>query len=148
MNRLRVASTYYDQSLPPDVMGEGTPPTLTTLAPASIVVATPTPLVVTGTGFKSNAKVWADEEQQLTTYVNSTTLHYTAQADQTGTQDITVHNGSLISNAKVLTVTATAGEFSAEQEESPEPEPEPEPEPDNQVADNEAPRRRRRHEGQ
>jgi hypothetical protein len=82
-----------------------TPPVLESLAPSSIVAgAGPTPVTVTGTGFVPASTVWADEEAQVTTYVSDTELDYDAQADQAGTQTITVRDAGT-SNAIELTVT-------------------------------------------
>jgi hypothetical protein len=82
----------------------GPAPTLTSLAPPSVVVATPTLVTLTGTGFSAWSKVWADEEAQVTTFVNPTTLTYHAEADQEGSQTITVHDPNGVSNAVELDV--------------------------------------------
>jgi hypothetical protein len=126
---MRRVSAYYDASYPPDIL---VPPelapaaVLTTLNPASIIVATPTLCIVNGTGFVPASRVWADEEVQTTTYVSDTQLQYTAQADLAGTQDITVTvnaHGDNRSNGLILNVTATA-------EDQPAEEPTDEPPPD------------------
>lgn len=80
-------------------------PVLSGLVPASIASGAPTPMTVSGSGFAPASKVWADEEAQITSYVNPTTLRYTAEADQAGTQTITVRTGSKTSAAIELTVT-------------------------------------------
>lgn len=98
------------ESYPPDVL-HPTPAVLATLNPASIVLGPPPKLVtVTGTGFTTRSRVWADEEQQATTFVSDTSLTYMAQADQVGAQDITVHNGGAVSNSLSLAVTAAQAE--------------------------------------
>jgi IPT/TIG domain len=81
-------------------------PTLTGLDPASIVVDEPTECTVTGTGFRADCVVFADEGPQVTTYVSDTEVRYTAQADRVGAQDVTVHNDTLVSNSLSLAVTA------------------------------------------
>jgi hypothetical protein len=112
-----IRNGYYDQSLPPDILPTPTPPaaaTLTTITPDTIVAgpAGKTLVVVAGTGFTGGSKVYADEAQQITTFVSDTELTYQAEADQAGTQDITVTanaQGASPSNGLVLTVTAAAG---------------------------------------
>jgi hypothetical protein len=126
--RYRIA-TYYDTSLPADITNPEPPepPVLDAIAPTSIVGdSTPYPITVTGSSFTSGSKVWADEEAQATTFVDETTLTYNAQADQAGTQTITVRTGSEVSNSVELTVDPAAEVLAAK---APEPDPEPEPEP-------------------
>lgn len=108
----RVGGYAYDASYPDWIVNPPTP-AVTAVNPASVVVNTPTVVTITGTGFTPASRVWADEEGQSTTYVSSTTLRYTAEADQVGSQTITVHNGSEVSAGRELTVTATAGAASA-----------------------------------
>lgn len=80
-------------------------PVLTGLVPASIASGAPTPVTVSGSSFMPGSRVWADEEAQATTYVNPTTLRYNAEADQAGSQTITVRTGSKTSAPIELTVT-------------------------------------------
>ena len=132
--------TYYDTSIPPDLLpggGGGTEPppdeaaVLDALNPTSIAAGTPTDIAVMGSGFASMSKVWADEEQQITTFRAPTMLTYVAQADQAGTQTITVRHGELTSNAIELPVTAAEEDTPDEDtpdEEPPAEEPAPEPE--------------------
>lgn len=101
---------YYDQSYPPWVFTPGPVPAVTTLAPSSIVVDTPTLVTVTGTGFTPQSKVAVDGVRQSTTFVSATSLTYTAEADEAGAQDVrVVDQFGQVSNAASLTVTATAG---------------------------------------
>jgi hypothetical protein len=84
------------------------PVVLAGLAPASIVAGVgPVPVTVTGSGFTPAATVWADEESQTTTVVSGTELGYNAQADQAGSQTITVRDGATVSNSVELTVSAS-----------------------------------------
>ena len=82
----------------------GPAPTLTSLSPDYIHLGAPTTVVVTGTGFSRWSKVWADEAAQNTTYVSPTELTYWAQADQVGSQTITVHDPNGTSEAIELQV--------------------------------------------
>jgi hypothetical protein len=128
----RMLADYYDQSLPTRLYAPPPTPVVTTLAPNSIVVATPTAVVVTGTGFTPSSFVWADEEEQATTYISPTQLDYSAEADQVGTQDITVQTRGVASNAVVLTVTATTRASRASRTTTsatvpPDPPPDPAP---------------------
>lgn len=93
------------QSYPPSLW-DPVPAVLATLDPSSIVAGAMQVVTITGTGFTSRSRIWADEEQQITTYVSSTSLTYEAQADEAGAQDVTVHNGDAVSNSLPLTVTA------------------------------------------
>lgn len=118
---LRVVAPAYEHSYPPDIYGPPPTPAVTALSPSSIVVDTPTPCQVNGTGFTHNSHVFVDDVEQITTYVSSTVLRYTAEASSVGTQDITVvtehAGGDLTSNSVVLNVTATEllGEGNTEQ---------------------------------
>lgn len=104
--RFRALAGYYDASYPAWLVDPPTP-VLTSLAPPSIVAGdAPVVVTLTGTGFTPASKVWADEEQQLTTYVDDTTLRYDAEADLEGSQTITVRNAAEISNGIELDVTA------------------------------------------
>jgi hypothetical protein len=113
MGRLRVAARYYDESYPPDLYDPTElQPSIASLAPSSIVIATPTTVTVTGTNFDaSRSVVWVDGVAQATTYISATSVSYQAEGDQVGSQTVVVHNGSRISNPVELTVTATAGEL-------------------------------------
>lgn len=119
-------------SYPPDILGPQSPPTLTTLAPSSIVVNTPTPCTVTGTGFNHNAVILVDGVGQFTTWLSDTQVSYLAEASAVGSQDVRARNGpSAPSALLVMTVTATQEEPVAAQQTVPtEPEPEPAPEPE------------------
>jgi len=122
---LRVVAPAYEHSYPPDVYGPPATPVLSTLTPNSIVIDTPTEVQVTGTGFTHNSHVFVDGVEQITTYVSPTVLHYTAEADTPGTQDVTVvtehAGGDLTSNMVVLTVTATAVELATEEQSTSPP---------------------------
>jgi hypothetical protein len=141
----RMLTAYYDQSLPPELTAPPVP-TVDALAPTSIVVDTPTPVTVTGTGFKSATEVVVDGVMQLTQYVDATTLRYVAEASAVGTQTITaITRGVASSNSQVLTVTATGGAGRASTAPEPAPEPEPQPaEPDNGDDDDPPPTTARR----
>jgi IPT/TIG domain len=131
----RSIAAYYDASYPKSVLGTK-PPTLTSLAPASIVAnAAAVTVTITGTGFVAASKVLVDGVRQTTTYVDATHVSYQAQATSVGHQDVRVENGSRPSSALSLTVTATVGRrrknSTADPEVDPPPEPEvPEPEPE------------------
>lgn len=101
-----IVAAYYDASIPAWLINPPTP-VLTSLDPTSIEVgAVPTVVTLTGTGFTPRSTVWADEEEQLTSYVSPTTLRYDAEADLEGSQTITVRNtAELVSNAIELDVT-------------------------------------------
>jgi hypothetical protein len=82
------------------------PPTITGIAPASIVIDTDTPCVITGTDFKANSEVLVDGVVYPTgTYVSDTEMTFTARAPAAGTQDIVVRTGTQESPAFQLTVT-------------------------------------------
>jgi hypothetical protein len=106
--------TYYDQSIPPDLLGPPVPPVvpvISNLTPNTIVAGDPAVTVtVTGLNFLQSSVVWADEEAQTTTYISAGSLSYQAQADQEGTQDITVRQGAEVSNSVALTVEAAPEE--------------------------------------
>jgi IPT/TIG domain len=133
--------TYYDASYPPEVLNPSPPAplTLASLNPTSITAAAAPELVtLTGTGFTSASRVWADEEEQITTHVSSTELTYMAQGDDEGSQTITVRRGAEVSNSIELTVDpADPGEDSGDggDVETPEVEPDPDPEPDEENGD-------------
>lgn len=117
---LRVITGLYDASYPADVLGPQTPPTLSALTPASIVVNTPTLVHIDGTGFTHASVVLVDGVAQHTTYVFPTRVDYMAEASSVGTQDVRVRNGqSAPSSALTLTVTATTrGEVVGESADS------------------------------
>jgi len=102
-----MADTYYDTSYPPSLW---TAADLGSLNPISVIVDTPTPVTITGTGFGPNSRVYVDGVYfPSTVYVSPTQVRFTALGDTVGTQDITVRNGSTESDTLVLGVTATAG---------------------------------------
>jgi len=102
-----MTDTFYDTSYPPSLW---TAPDLGSLNPLSVVVDTPTPVTITGTGFTPRSRVYVDGVFYPTTeYVSPTQVRFTGQGDTVGTQDITVRNGSTESDTLVLGVTATAG---------------------------------------
>jgi hypothetical protein len=130
------AASYYDASIPPDLLGPPEAPVLDALDPDTITVGPPpTPLVITGSNFNANSKVWADEEAQLTTFVSDTELTYNAEADREGTQTITVRHGGLSSDAIELTVAADEGR--SVESPAPEPDPDDEPDPEDEPGDEE-----------
>jgi hypothetical protein len=107
LGRLRQAQSYFDTSYPPSIYPPDTPAVLSALNPTSITAGDPPVLItVTGSGFTASSVVWADEEAQFTTFVSDTELTYNAQADQAGTQTITVQHRGMSSNAIELTVDA------------------------------------------
>jgi len=101
---------YYDESIPPDLLVPPVAPVLTTLTPSSIVVNTPTTVLIDGTDFTGASQVWVDGVRQSTTHVSATRVSYLGQADQVGTQDVRVVTQGLPSNALVLTITASQQE--------------------------------------
>jgi IPT/TIG domain len=121
LSRLRIATSYYDESLPPEII-EPVQPTLTSLNPTSIVMGTPTLVTVTGIEFTHSSKIRSAFTDQITTYISPTQLSFMAEADTVGHTTIEVANGELISNSIDLNVTASVGD-----EEEPPPE---EPPPD------------------
>ena len=89
------------------------PPTITALAPTTIMVDAETEVTVTGTNFGSDYKVWQDEQQMATTFVSSTSLTFLALASSAGIIDVTVHGGAGVSNGLQITVTDVAADPSA-----------------------------------
>jgi hypothetical protein len=127
-NALTIAG-YYDGSYPADILVPPVTPTLTSLAPATINVDEPTPVVITGTGFSHNSRVWADEGEQITTFIDATHLRYMAQANSSGAQDITVRNGALVSNSLSLDVQGGPPVVMAAAAEQPPADPPPDTTP-------------------
>jgi len=101
---------YYDESIPPELLVPPVAPVLTTLTPSSIVVDTPTTVVIDGADFTSSSQVWVDGVRQATTHVSATRVSYLGQGDSVGTQDVRVVTQGLPSNALVLTITASQQE--------------------------------------
>lgn len=97
---------YYEHSYPPDVLGVGPPvaPSLLGVTPNVIEVDTPTPAIVEGSNFTHATVVYVDGVAQPTTYVDSETLHYVAEADTEGSQEVWVQTGALKSSSVFLTV--------------------------------------------
>jgi hypothetical protein len=118
VRRLTDALGTYEGSYPPELyLG----PTVATLAPSSIVIATPTPVTITGTNFALTATVYVDGVGQPTDWISATQVRYLAEASAVGTQDVAVRSGGKMSAVLTLTVTAThhAEEPQAQAEEAP-----------------------------
>lgn len=86
------------------------PPVTTSVNPTTIVANNETLVTVNGTGFRRGDWAYQDESPMTTTYVSDTQLTFLALASAAGTIDVTVHGGGGVSNAQVVTVTATAEE--------------------------------------
>jgi len=88
-------------------------PVITGLSVITIQVDVTTVILVHGTGFKSDSVVYIDGVAQPTIYVSATELEAEYTPAAVGQFDVTVHNGSTVSNAVPLTVvSATAPEVS------------------------------------
>jgi IPT/TIG domain len=83
------------------------PPTITSLAPASISAAAgPTTITVHGTGFTASSAVHEGATPKATTFVSATQLTYSSDPAVAGNLTVTVHNGTAASAGSTLTVTA------------------------------------------
>jgi|SRR5215467_11999105 len=102
---------YYDTSYPPSVW---TPPppllTVASVTPNTGVTATAVTLGIVGTGFTASSVVYFDTIPLTTTFTDSTHVSVASYTlPGTGTYQVTVHNGTDISNGRPFTVTATVG---------------------------------------
>jgi hypothetical protein len=81
-------------------------PTITSLAPSSVVNNVSTTVTITGTNFLPSSQVLVDSVVYPSgTYVSATSMTFDAMAPSAGTQQITVSNSGVVSNASPLTVT-------------------------------------------
>jgi hypothetical protein len=86
----------------------GTPPEapiITALSMTTVQVGTPVVLEVTGSGFTAASVVHIGGAAQATTFVNATQLTAAYTPAAVGDFDVTVVNGSVVSNAVPITVT-------------------------------------------
>lgn len=73
--------------------GTVTPPTITSISPTTALVADPAVTVtVTGTGFKTGAKIRVDGTDVTTTFVSATSLTTSYDATSAGGKQFTVRN--------------------------------------------------------
>lgn len=95
---LRSALAYYDQSLPPDLLGGGgkppqSNPHITSIAPNPVAESpTAETFTVTGTEFESGSVVEINGGAQTTTYVSATSLTFDYAPAVVGTVMVTVRN--------------------------------------------------------
>ena len=108
---------YYDTSYPAGLWAAAD---LASLNPLSVVVDTPTPVTITGTGFSPSSRVQVDGDFYPTDYLSPSQVRFVALADTVGTQDVIVVNGSAESDILSLGVTATAGDAVAESTSPPD----------------------------
>ena len=123
-----MTSTYYEESYPTTLWA---PADLGSLNPISVVVNTPTPVTITGTGFTPSSRVMVDGDIYPTQYISPTQLRFIAQGDSVGTQNVSVLNGGTNSDTLILGVTATgrASEAPSKPPEAPTEPPEAPTEP-------------------
>ena len=98
--------TYYDGSYPPDVLGGGSGPKITALAPNTAVAGSP-PLTVTvtGSGFDPDAVIEAGGSALTTTVVNSSELTATFDPTTAGAVVFTVRNVGSTAESNNMTFT-------------------------------------------
>jgi hypothetical protein len=104
----RYETVDYDASYPPELYAPG--PVLTLLSPATSPVGVPVTVTITGTGFVASSVARADGSPLPTVYVSATSLTVSGTPLTDGAANVTVANGTRISNALVFTVTNVAGE--------------------------------------
>lgn len=128
MGRLRAATSYYDASYPPGILGGTPPPTaaavLSSLNPNTSVADVPTTVRCIGTGIHKTAKVYAGGPPgtaQKTTWVSDTEVTYVAENSLVGHSTVAIVQGGFRSNELDLQVTA------AEMDTQTEPPPPPDP---------------------
>lgn len=88
----RVLDTY-DASYPPDILGGGPDPSITTLTPSTVSAAAgPTTVTVAGTNFAAGSVVEINQAAQATTFVSATSLTVSYDPSVAGTVQFTVRN--------------------------------------------------------
>ena len=103
----RYETVDYDASYPPSLYEPG--PVLTLLTPATSPVGVPVTVTITGTGFLASSVARADGSPLPTAYVSATSLTVSGTPLTDGVANVTVANGTRISNALVFTVTNVEG---------------------------------------
>lgn len=128
--------TYYDQSLPPDLLtgGGSTDPHINSLTPNTRVVGgAAADISVQGRNFSAGSTVEIDGEGQATTFVTAAHITFNYDPTTVGEFIVTVRNlNDDESNDMVLTVSpgAQADEEQAADSQLSEPEVEDQPEPE------------------
>lgn len=121
--QLRRASEVYSDSYPPDIFNGADDPSITTLAPSTVLAsAGPTTITVTGTNFEAGSVVEVNQAAQPTTFVSATSLTISYDPTVAGTVMFTVRNpNEEESNSVAFVVGAGAEEEPVPEEEEPEP---------------------------
>jgi hypothetical protein len=107
----------WNASYQPSLFGAGPMPEdgpqISELNPATIAPGSLNDITVTGSGFTPASAVEVDDDAQTTSFVDPFTLMFSFRAPGPGSVQVTVHNGSQVSEPVTLTVaTLEAVEFS------------------------------------